>query len=381
MKYIPGSETPLPPDIDRMVRSDKLKLLYHQSVPAVFIALAAAVLLGWMLWGHTRAGAIEAWVGLLAVSSGVRVVVFLGCFRAERLGLDLLKWELPYFVTLIVSALVWGVGALVVMPAESLFHQAVTLFALLGMAGGALSTYSARRPMAVGSMLATLLPGTIWLFLQPGREQVGMAIGSAMFMVAALRATTVMEAALDSSFRLSRELHAAHEAADLLARTDALTGINNRRAFFDRGEQIVRYCERHGEALSVLLMDVDNFKSINDTLGHFVGDLVLQHVGSTLQASFRRSDVTGRIGGEEFAVLLPGTPGSEARAIAEKLRGTIAAEAIPAGERDLDITVSIGVASGGYDLVALLREADAAMYRAKAEGRNRVASCEDPARP
>jgi diguanylate cyclase len=375
-------EAPIPdadagPDIELLVREDKLKLLFHQSFPALFISYATALLLSWMLWGHASDVAIVVWLVVLGISTISRLTLFLAYFRAEPRGVDLLHLERPYLVSLLSSSLIWGVGAVIVMPADSFVHQVVTLFVLIGMAGGAVSVYSARYPMAVGAMASVLLPATIWMYTQPGKEQLGLAIGASMFMVVLLRAAKVLANALQQNFQLSRELHAAHAAADLQAKTDPLTGINNRRAFLDHGEHIIRYCERHELALSAIVMDIDHFKSINDTLGHFAGDIVLRHVGEILWKTFRRSDVCGRIGGEEFAVILPHTLERDALLIAEKLRRTIAETTIHCGDQRLNITVSIGVADASFDLTTLLVHADKAMYRAKAQGRNQVVCHEE----
>lgn len=365
------------PDVELLVREDKLKLLFRQSFPALFISFVTALLLSWMLWGHTSEVELVAWLGILAVSTLGRLAVFIVYFRTKPVGVELLKLERRYIFSLMVSSLIWGVGALLVMPADSLLHQAITLFILVGMAGGAISMYSARYLMAIGAMASVLLPSTLWLYTQPGKEQFGMALGATLFMAVLVRAAKVLANALQSNFQLSRELHAAHAAADQQARTDPLTGINNRRAFLDHGEQLIRYCERHELALSAMVMDVDNFKSINDTLGHLAGDTVLRQVGEIILTTVRRSDVCGRIGGEEFAVILPHTSENGALGIAEKLRRTIAETSIVCGERRLEITISIGVASGAYDLGTLLAYADKAMYRAKAQGRNQVVRYEE----
>lgn len=365
------------PDVELLVREDKLKLLFRQSFPALFISYATALLLSWMLWGHTSDVALVAWLAVLAVSTLGRLAVFITYFRNHPSGVELLKLERRYVFSLMVSSLIWGIGALLVMPAESPLHQALTLFVLVGMAGGAISMYSARYMMAIGAMASVLLPSTVWLYTQAGKEQLGMALGATLFMAVLVRAAKVLANALQNNFQLSRELHAAHAAADQQARTDALTGINNRRAFLDHGEQIIRYCERHELELSAMVMDLDRFKSINDSLGHLAGDTVLRQVGEIILTTLRRSDVCGRIGGEEFAVVLPHTSEADAVAIAEKLRRTIAETPIVCGERHLEITISIGVAAGAYDLGTLLAYADKAMYRAKAQGRNQVVRYEE----
>jgi diguanylate cyclase (GGDEF)-like protein len=377
LEAIPPSNADSGTDVELLVREDKLRLLFKQSFPALFISYATALLLSWMLWGHTSETELMAWLGILAISTLGRLAVFLVYFRTQPSGVELLKLERRYVFSLMVSSLIWGVGALLVMPADSPLHQAITLFILVGMAGGAVSMYSANCRMAVGAMVAVLLPSTLWLYTQPENEQIGMAIGATLFMTVLVRAAIVLGNTLQSNFQMSRELHAAHAAADQQAKTDPLTGINNRRAFLNHGEQVVRYCERHELPLSAMVMDVDHFKSINDSFGHLAGDTVLRQVGEIILATLRRSDVCGRIGGEEFAILLPHTSEVDALTIAEKLRKTIAEAPITCGERRLNIAVSIGVAAGTYHLGTLLAYADKAMYRAKAQGRNRVVPYEE----
>jgi diguanylate cyclase (GGDEF)-like protein len=372
MQQSPPPEAPRQADIELQVREDKLVLLFRQSFPAIFISLATAGLLAWFLWRHVDQTLIIAWLAILAVSSLGRLAVFATYFRGRPRGLDLLRLERRYTMTLLVSSLVWGIGAMLLMPVGEFVYQVVTLLILTGMAGGAVSMYSPRFKLAVGAMVAVLLPSTVWMFAQGGEEQVALAIGVSMFMLAMLRAAKVLADALQRNLHLSHELHSAHAAADLQAKTDALTGINNRRAFLDQGEQIVRYCERHELALSVLVMDLDHFKAINDSRGHNVGDMVLRQVGEIMRKLFRRSDVYGRTGGEEFAVVLPHTSVEQAMALAEKLRRALAETGFECGGTPLEVTASVGVAGGGYDLATLLVHADKAMYRAKEQGRNQV---------
>lgn len=171
---------------------------------------------------------------------------------------------------------------------------------------------------------------------------------------------------------LSYELKHANQIADRMARTDELTNINNRRAFMELGEQTTRLCQRQRQPLSALLIDVDHFKQINDTYGHSAGDLVLKQIGSLMAQQFRAADVCGRIGGEEFAVLLADTDAQAATSVANKFRQAVASTTLQWQGHTLQVTVSIGVASHNADLGALLQRADAAMYQAKNSGRNRV---------
>ena len=160
---------------------------------------------------------------------------------------------------------------------------------------------------------------------------------------------------------------------------DPLTGLYNRRYLFTHGRAMVEEAAQRGRALSVLVMDLDYFKKVNDTWGHDAGDAVLQETAKRLSKQVRKLDVVCRIGGEEFAVLLSGSDGRMARMVAERLRCAIASKPfkIPTeeGEKDLHITISIGLASfenRNDTLEVLLKRADDALYQAKQQGRNRV---------
>lgn len=162
-----------------------------------------------------------------------------------------------------------------------------------------------------------------------------------------------------------------------LATTDALTGISNRRHFLLLGETLFETARRYGQPLSALMLDVDRFKLVNDQYGHAVGDEVLRAVADRAGQCLRASDLLGRYGGEEFALLLPMTQAFAAQSmLAERIRRAVAQEPIATAAGKLTITVSIGVASLTPRMGALehlLTEADARMYEAKAAGRDRVA--------
>ncbi|MCR6628870.1 MAG: diguanylate cyclase [Magnetospirillum sp.] len=161
-----------------------------------------------------------------------------------------------------------------------------------------------------------------------------------------------------------------------LANLDGLTGILNRRSFMEEGERLFAIAQRHARDLSVLMMDADHFKSVNDTHGHDVGDLVLKTLAATIRGCLRDTDVLGRLGGEEFAVVLPETGAAGTEVIATALVETVRAIEIPlAAGGTLRFTVSIGAASRNSDSAALgelLKAADGNLYVAKKAGRDRA---------
>lgn len=164
------------------------------------------------------------------------------------------------------------------------------------------------------------------------------------------------------------------EKLDGLAHTDSLTQIQNRRSFFEISEQMLRLSQRTGETFSILMLDIDLFKKINDKHGHIVGDEILKHLTVSIKSSLRKSDIFARYGGEEFVVLLPKTDISRSLETAEKIRLIVAHNSYTDGELTLPITVSIGVAEykGEKKIQELIQKADIALYQAKEEGRNRV---------
>jgi two-component system cell cycle response regulator len=174
-----------------------------------------------------------------------------------------------------------------------------------------------------------------------------------------------------------------------LALRDALTGCFNRRAFYRLFRREADRARRLGAGLSLLSLDIDNFKSVNDAYGHGSGDEVLRLLARRLLGLVREPDLLFRWGGEEFLILLPHSVPGAAVHLAERVRAGVAAEPFRVGEegREVPLTISIGVAGmetrdGGLDADALAERADAALLRAKREGRNRVVSvASDDSRP
>ena len=160
-----------------------------------------------------------------------------------------------------------------------------------------------------------------------------------------------------------------------LAATDYLTGLHNRRYFMQRGMDEFKRAIRNNHPLALLMLDIDEFKKVNDTYGHEVGDTTLHQFGVTLKAVLREIDILGRLGGEEFAVLLPNTSLEDAFVLAERIRQTIANTTFEELREALSITTSIGVTALYKNMTGIddmLRNADTAMYQAKNGGRNRV---------
>jgi diguanylate cyclase (GGDEF)-like protein len=181
--------------------------------------------------------------------------------------------------------------------------------------------------------------------------------------------------------RIIRELEESKKALAEQATTDSLTKLKNRRSFYSQAEQNLIACRRYGKDMSLLLLDIDHFKKVNDTFGHHAGDEVLVKVAGLLVLMMRGVDTVARFGGEEFAVLLPETNRLGAAVLGERIRAAIEREQINVDGQIIPVTVSIGIttlAAGDVESIdQLLNIADQRLYLAKNGGRNRICVSDD----
>ncbi len=360
--------------IAELVRKDQLQLLFKQSLFAVIGTYLALLILGWLLWNLGDHRKIAIWLGLSGIATLLRLGLIGSYYRAGHHYAPQ-RWELAYSLTMMLSATVWGFGALLVMPPDSLLAQTIILIFAVGLGGSAALAYSPYRMMTLSAIAVVLLPSILWLLFQPSSLQRGLALAAMLFTGSAVRTSAVLSDALTKAFHLSHEMELAHRIASRAAQTDALTGLSNRRAFYERGEQLFRYCMRNQRPLCAIVMDIDHFKRINDVHGHHAGDEVLRRIGELLHTMFRKADACGRLGGEEFAILLADIETDGALDVAEKVRRAVSSLEFTLQEGgSMRITASLGVAKAGSDLRTLMQQADKAMYQAKAGGRNCVAT-------
>jgi diguanylate cyclase (GGDEF)-like protein len=217
----------------------------------------------------------------------------------------------------------------------------------------------------VGAALTTLsvwgfIPINIWTFRA---VEIGILLDA-----------TLLALALTYQFRVGQE---AKLRAEQLATLDPLTGINNRRAFYDKAIPIWNVTQRHNRNLSLILLDIDNFKRVNDAYGHAYGDEALKAMAGVVMKSIRDHDVAARWGGEEFILLLPETDIQEAAALAERLRSAIAGIHLSHAGAEIAVTASFGVVqreTHHNTLDVLISTADNYLYQSKEMGRNRVSS-------
>ncbi|OHB50673.1 MAG: hypothetical protein A2Y10_02320 [Planctomycetes bacterium GWF2_41_51] len=162
------------------------------------------------------------------------------------------------------------------------------------------------------------------------------------------------------------------QKSQVLARTDGLTGLVNYRTFYEVLETELRRCQRYGGQLSAIMIDIDNLKTINDTYGHRAGDAAIKKVSTRIASCIRKIDIAARYGGDEFAIILPSTPISEASAVAERIVKEVSATAITWERNKIQLSVSIGVGQFDSDMTPdeITRFSDSALYAAKQAGKN-----------
>jgi diguanylate cyclase (GGDEF)-like protein len=366
--------------LDDTIRSEQLKLVFAQAPLAIIISPVAATTLAIGMWQVADHGSAIVWVLVIASIALFRISLVIA-FKRQQSALAMEVWERLFAYSFILAGLCWGVGGWLLLP-EEFAYRAMIFFFLIGMASAVVAVYSLHVWAVMLTILALVLPATLDFALQDSMPERLMAVAAVLFMIVAYRSLRITNHFVQRSHSLSYELQRAKEHAETLARTDFLTGMNNRRSFYDLCETPFRLARRHGQDLAVILFDIDQFKEINDAHGHAVGDEVIRSLARIVASTGRESDIAGRVGGEEFAILLPQTNARDAQELAERLRERMEQSVVHLDHGEVKFTASFGVVqmgSGCESLEALVAAADGATYRAKKRGKNFVFVVTPPA--
>lgn len=299
----------------------------------------------------------------------------LGNFLIDGFAMGLWSAFLGYPLWISFAMLTCNVVSITLYGGLRYALQAMALFFL----GGPLALGLTGRPLQLetdGPVTVLCIVG-LTLFLLMATHTAYLRNRKLQDIRVALRESEqALHSANDSLHLQLQAIHTLQEKLQEQAVRDPLTGLYNRRYLDDVLTRELTRCQREGQPLSLMLIDLDHFKQINDTYGHQAGDEVLRQLAAMLRSAARSSDVACRFGGEEFVLLLPNMPQPMARERAEQWRTRFAASSISFGEFRMQATLSIGIATypgDGTSPQALIHSADRALYRAKTEGRNRVA--------
>lgn len=348
------------------LRIDGLSLAVAQAGQRQVLSPICAAVVCVGLWQVSEPALLMTWVGLLVLISVWRQLFARAFQRASKADRRLKHWEHHFFISLLAAASAWGVGAWQLMPEQSPAHQALIYTFAVGMVGGSSILYGVHRPSAVFALPVLLLPSTIYLIWLGDPFHWVLAAGGLMLLFAANFGSKLMYESMRRTIELTAEL-------DHQARIDALSTLPNRRSFIEYGE----YCLAAGEPYALIMIDVDRFKSINDRFGHAAGDRTIRTIGELLRAHVTDRACAARIGGEEFAILLPQTRAVEAGILAQALLGEVRMLRVGFADQQWQFTVSMGIAATKpgprVGIEALLARADKALYLAKSRGRDQVA--------
>jgi diguanylate cyclase (GGDEF)-like protein len=372
---LPSPSQPATTDDDAEVR----RIAFAQCVAAVRRTLRTTplgwALVAWLCWERVEWPALRGWLAL-AVAGWLLGQGLLAHIR--RQGTDAARHQPLLLAVAAIDGACWGAIAPLLMGADGILNAGLAAI-LCGVAAVNAPVYITRIQgyfCLCAALWLAVLAGLLGTPAPPLAELI--ALGLALFLALLCFYMHGIGARIVEGIRLqlanaalAAQLGQALAAMAEQAATDALTGLPNRRSLDQALAAQLAMAQREGRPFSVLMLDLDHFKAVNDTHGHGVGDAVLRAFAQRIQGQLRRSDVCFRYGGEEFVVVLAGTASEVALDTAERLRLAVAGAPLVPG---VAVTVSVGSASWheGEDAAALLARADTALYAAKRAGRDRV---------
>ena len=359
----------------KRIRIEKIKLLYQHSLTPIILSTVAGLFLVAALWLSANHKHLVIWFIINVIFTSVRILLILKFRQEKPQDDDVLKWEKPYSISLLTVFLLWSIGLIWIMPKDNLSAVFIINTFSIGLAGAAISWYSPLRYLQICTISLALIPMIVILLTLGHEETFWVGIAAFCLWVSCMVTSVLLQKTFNGNLELAYDLEHAKKLAENMASTDALTGLNNRRAFFEKAVSLFAYCKRNQQPVSALMLDIDHFKKINDSFGHAAGDVALCNLANLLKNNLRDSDLSCRFGGEEFAVLLPNTRADEAAEMANQLKKHMVTSTIAlVDDNAVSLTASFGVSDFGETVEDLLNHADKAMYQAKNNGRNLVVS-------
>lgn len=364
------------PILKAQFRERLMRDLSERSIPGIPAYIAAwSVIVFATGFHHTHATvAYPAWIGFLLVSA-LRLIYQVTYQRLYRFSVAL-NYGL-FLITVLIPVGLWSALFIYCIVGPNTDDiRILMVMATAGLCSGAMTSFAPDRKIAIAYLMLIILPASVSIIVF-NREEMPLFylmityIGFTLLQLS--RGSREYWSALENEAALAEKTRQLED----ISKIDGLTGIYNRRHFNQILDLEWKRGSRENRVLTLIMLDIDHFKHINDTFGHLAGDDYLKSVAAILKGSFKRcTDVIARYGGEEFTILLPATPLADATALAESLRQNIARHRTRSGKIDLQATVSLGLASCIPDHKTppenLISLADKALYQAKTAGRNQV---------
>ncbi len=371
------------PTLEHAALRERLRLSIERARSTQRTAPLGWLVVGWFAWGRSPTVAIATWLTLFCVALAVILLVL----RRVAARHQDFAWAYPrYVAALALDGLAWGSLCPILMGHDPVLDTWLVTV-LCGVAAVNAPVHIMFRRAYGLQLIGMWLPAAGYALLrirEPNMPEMLFGI-SVFFVLLSVYMGQLGDRIKDNILLALQKDVLTRQLSDSLARmatqatTDPLTGRANRRAVDDELQRQQALFERSRAPFSVLLLDIDHFKQINDVHGHGIGDDALKAFARRVAASLRPSDFLGRYGGEEFVVILPATPLEQALQVAQRVCDAVAAQPLLATPR-LPTTVSIGVAAcrAGEGAVQVLEAADRAVYAAKHSGRNRVYASQAP---
>lgn len=361
------------------IKHAQLKQLSESAGSTMINSTVLAIILAYVMRDLISNTIIIAW---LFVFISINIVRFVAIYKHKQhpeLTDAMVDKQLTQFrIGLIASGVLWAIASILMYPSDALSHQTFFIFMLAGLSAGCVVSYSVDFVSAVTYVMLILLPMLVRLFF--GEGEIAFAMTASVLLYIAFMIFSIRHINRNVLESISARFDADEREQEIkqLAFYDVLTNLPNRRLMQDRLNHALALSARTGRGGALLFLDLDNFKMLNDTLGHDMGDLLLKQVASRLEACVRTSDTVARLAGDEFTIMLEDLSHDAAEAITQAdvvTKQIIASLNLPyqLNTQQYQSTASIGVAMFGEDGSTheeLLKNADIAMYKAKNAGRN-----------
>ena len=356
---------------------EQTRILYAALPLSLLATLINATVLSALLWEQTRLAANLGWLGGIYLLTAARWVNYRNFNKASS-GLEPGNdWRLRTLLGTLLAGIFWGSASFLIFPEHSIAHQAIFALVIAGMSAGAVTTLSAVFGICASFLLTTLIPLIGVFALGEGTINFMMAVMSSLFLIMVLFSSRRLSHTILESLEMRYERQKAEQTIRHQALYDDLTKLPNRRLFLERLTRELSRSRRHDHTGAVLFLDLDHFKTINDSLGHGVGDELLRSVAARLRRRLRKEDTAARLGGDEFVLLIPelandiNIASGKVRRLANEVLKEFR-EPFTVSGHELHVSASIGVAIfpiADEKPEDLLKKADVAMYSAKADGR------------